>query len=232
MNESNTSSSVSSSSRGRAAGRLPQTASTLPLVALLLPLERLLFAAGIGLLAFWCLAMARSRIDNAAASRQLDLMIAAQRSRVATAPAPALRLGAGDVVGRITAERVGVSTVVLEGDDSSTLLDAAGHIPGTALPGEDGNVAVAGHRDSFFRGLRNIHRGDRITFTCPQGTFRYEVEAIRIVDPDDTWVLEPQGQPSLTLVTCYPFGYIGHAPHRFVVVARQLTESDTVRPAA
>jgi sortase A len=94
-----------------------------------------------------------------------------------------------------------------------------GHIPGTALPGDSGNVGLAAHRDTFFRRLRDIRPDDEIVLTTPDGTFRYTVEGTKVVEPGDVWVLDPTEEPALTLVTCYPFTYVGSAPQRFIVRA-------------
>jgi sortase A len=112
--------------------------------------------------------------------------------------------------------------VVREGAGEDTLGVALGHIPGTALPGRPGNVGVAGHRDTLFRGLRNIRKDDLIEFETLGGKFDYQVESTRIVTPRDVDVLNASAQPELTLVTCYPFYYVGSAPDRFVVKARQI----------
>jgi LPXTG-site transpeptidase (sortase) family protein len=109
--------------------------------------------------------------------------------------------------------------MVLEGDDPRTLARGVGHIPGTALPGWSGNVGFAGHRDTFFRALQNIRLGDDILVTTLQGCYRYRVVSSEIVSPDETRVLDASAVPSLTLVTCYPFYFIGSAPKRFVVHA-------------
>lgn len=124
------------------------------------------------------------------------------------------------VIGRLEIPRLHVSVIVMEGDDDATLARAAGHVPGTSLPWESGNVAVAGHRDTFFRPLRNLREGDEIRMTTVRGTFDYRVTNTEIVDPDDVSVLAPTPTRSLTLVTCYPFVYVGHAPQRFIVHAR------------
>jgi len=126
----------------------------------------------------------------------------------------------GTLLGRIDIPRVGVSAVILQGSGERWLEQAAGHIPGTALPASDGNAALAGHRDSVFSGLKGIRLGDSIEVTTPSRTRLYRVDAIRIVDPGDVAVLAPSGSPRLTLITCYPFRYIGSAPRRFVVEAR------------
>ena len=118
----------------------------------------------------------------------------------------------GSVVGRLEIPRIGVATMVLEGTDSPTLRRAVGHIPGTALPWQPGDVAIAGHRDTFFRPLREICRGDNITLQTLQGSYHYRVEFTRVVDPRDTWVLSSSHGPTLTLITCYPFYFVGCIP--------------------
>jgi LPXTG-site transpeptidase (sortase) family protein len=112
--------------------------------------------------------------------------------------------------------------MVLEGDGDDVLGEAAGHVPATALPGGPGNVAIAGHRDTFFRALRNIRRDDEITVATTSGTFRYRVESLDRVKPQDVQVLKASDHPTLTLITCYPFNYIGPAPMRFVVAAKEI----------
>ena len=126
-----------------------------------------------------------------------------------------------DVIGRLEIPRLNVSTVVIEGDDNHSLRLGAGHVPGTALPGADGNVGIAAHRDTFFRPLRNIAADDRITLKTAHGEYHYIVDSTQIVRPDDVAVLRATSRPELTLVTCYPFYYVGSAPLRFVVHARQ-----------
>ena len=140
---------------------------------------------------------------------------------------PSAPPGEGDLVGRLTIPRVDVSAIVLEGIDNKTLRRGAGHIPATALPTEDeGNVGIAGHRDSFFRGLKDIRENDEIELTTLDGTYRYKVEWTRIVKPADVSVLEPTEEPALTLVTCYPFYYVGSAPKRFIVRALRIPEEE------
>ena len=114
--------------------------------------------------------------------------------------------------------------MVLEGTDSRTLRRAAGHIPGTALPWQPGDVGIAGHRDTFFRPLRKICRGDDITLQTLQGSYHYRVQFTRVVDPTDTWVMSSSRGPTLTLITCYPFYFVGSAPKRFVVCATRIPE--------
>ena len=126
------------------------------------------------------------------------------------------------VLGRIEIPRIGISAIVREGVDDATLAVAVGHVPGTALPGERGNMALAGHRDSFFRALRHIRVDDTIRFRSSESRYDYRVDSTEVVGPNETRVLHATGGPVLTLVTCYPFGYVGPAPDRFVVRAYRL----------
>ncbi len=141
----------------------------------------------------------------------------------AVRPAQGPRLVAeGDAIGVMRIPRLDLKTVVVQGQSPKILRRAVGHLLETALPGEPGNVALAGHRDGFFRPLRNIQPGDAITIDTPDGEFDYEVVSTEVVLPDDLDVLRPTDENSLTLVTCYPFYYIGAAPKRFIVRARQV----------
>jgi sortase A len=123
------------------------------------------------------------------------------------------------VLGRIEIPRIGVAAIVREGEDDTTLAVAVGHITGTARPGEGGNMALAGHRDSFFRSLRDIEPEDTIQIVTQQRSYEYAVDWTEVVNPEDTWVLAPTDDTVLSLVTCFPFDWIGHAPRRFIVRA-------------
>jgi sortase A len=127
----------------------------------------------------------------------------------------------GSALGRIEISRIGLAVIIAEGTDEKTLQRAVGHITGTPLPGEQGNVALAGHRDTFFRELRNIRQDDEVTLTTPGGSFSYRVDSIKVVAPENTAVLDDSGESILTLVTCYPFYFVGPAPKRFVVRAHR-----------
>jgi LPXTG-site transpeptidase (sortase) family protein len=127
-------------------------------------------------------------------------------------------------LGKLEIRSAGVSVVVGAASDHVALRRSAGHIQGTAYPGDPGNVGIAGHRDTSFRGLRKVKVGDRIAMKTPDGSFEYMVEALTTVDPEDIEVLAPSPYPTLTLVTCYPFDFIGAAPQRFIVRARQMVE--------
>ena len=127
------------------------------------------------------------------------------------------------LVGRLEIPRLGLTAMVREGLDSSTLRKAVGHMPGSAAPGQPGNFVIAGHRDSFFRGLRAVATGDEIRVQTRAGVFRYRIHALSVVDPADTQAIRPTMDPVCTLVTCFPFDYIGPAPRRFIVRADLIT---------
>jgi sortase A len=115
--------------------------------------------------------------------------------------------------------RIGLEVPILEGTDDWTLDRAVGHIADTAAPGADGNSGIAGHRDGFFRGLKDIREGDEIALETQRGRETYRIERTWIVDPTDVSVLDPTPRRAITLVTCYPFYFIGSAPQRFIVRA-------------
>lgn len=125
-------------------------------------------------------------------------------------------------LGRIEIGTIGLTAMILEGTDARTLRRAVGHVPGTPLPGRPGNVALTGHRDTFFRPLRNIRKDDEIRFTTLNGSFRYRVDFVKVVNPWDMEVLDDSEDAILTLVTCYPFYYVGPAPKRFIVRAHKI----------
>jgi len=127
-----------------------------------------------------------------------------------------------NAVSRLEIPRLGISVMVHEGVQSRTLSLGAGHIPGTANPQDDGNIGIAAHRDTYFRGLRKIREQDAVFLSTLEGTYQYSVEWIKIVKPSDNEVLASSDEPVLTLVTCYPFYYVGSAPDRFVVRARRI----------
>lgn len=164
---------------------------------------------------FYASAYAFQKIETIAFDRALTGL---------TPDAPAINhiVPEGGVIGRIEIGRLGVSAMVVEGDSASLLRQAIGHVPETAMPGEQGNMALTGHRDTFFRPLRNIREGDVITLETAGGQYQYEVESTEIVPPSATEVLQSSGQQELTLITCYPFYFVGPAPDRFVVRARKI----------
>jgi sortase A len=131
-------------------------------------------------------------------------------------------LGEGDVIGEIQVPRLGLNAIVVQGDSPANLRQAVGHLSKSALPGEWGNVALAGHRDTFFRPLHDIHLGDEIVLKTHERSFVYRVESIEVVAPTDIRVLESSTGHDLTLLTCFPFYYVGPAPKRFIVRAREV----------
>ena len=124
------------------------------------------------------------------------------------------------VLGKLEISRLNLSAMVREGVDAHTLSESVGHVPSTPLPGHAGNFALAAHRDTLFRALKDIKRDDLITFQSQKQTFTYQVQSTRIVKPTDVSVLGSYGGETLTLITCYPFYYVGSAPKRFIVRAR------------
>jgi sortase A len=134
-----------------------------------------------------------------------------------------VKILAGSTIGRLEINSIGLAVMVMEGMDDKTLRLAVGHIPGTPIPGQRGNVGLAAHRDTFFRGLRNIHKNDEIILTTVQGAFHYFVDSTQVVEPDDTKLLDSAPGDFLTLVTCYPFYFVGPAPRRFIVRAHRMS---------
>jgi sortase A len=130
----------------------------------------------------------------------------------------------------LTISRLRLQAPIFEGTDDLTLNRGLGRIAGTSQPGEDGNLGVAGHRDGFFRPLKDIRVGDTIDVAATDGTATYAVKQIEIVNPEDVRVLLPGATPSLTLVTCYPFYFAGHAPKRYIVEAMLLRRSPAAKP--
>ena len=129
--------------------------------------------------------------------------------------------------------KVNIEVPILEGTDDLTLNRAAGHVAGTALPGHSGNIAITGHRDGFFRGLKVLAPGDLIQLDRGASRIdRYLVRSIRIVSPSDVSVLAPTKDDTLTLITCYPFYFVGAAPQRYIVQATPLSSSQLVSSTA
>jgi sortase A len=182
--------------------------------------EVVLALAGVLLLGTWAKTEAESRIWQMTAERQLRAIERAGSFQDESAAGARAAARARGIVGRIQVPRLALAAAVGEGTGRRTLSRAVGHLRSSALPGESGNVVLAGHRDTHFRKLRKIRRNDLIRVTTPDGTFRYRVERIQVVSPDRTDVLERGDRAALTLVTCYPFHAIGPAPERFVVRAR------------
>ena len=137
----------------------------------------------------------------------------------ALAPEP---LTEGEAIGEIRIDRLGLSEVIGQGESAAVLRRGVGHLADTAWLGQAGNVVLAGHRDTVFRALRGIQPGDRIDVTTPNRRAQYEVQSTTVVSPDDLDVLNASDGNTLTLITCFPFGFIGAAPSRFVVKASEI----------
>jgi sortase A len=187
-------------------------------------IDRMAFLLGIGCLVWALTSWAHAAIYQFHARNQLKLVLtAAPVSRATRGPEVAVPTGPADsLIGWLEIPRLAVSAAVLEGDDDRTLEVAVGHLPDTALPWEDGNVALAGHRDTFFRPLEQVRVGDDVRLATRHGEFQYRVRRLAVVDPENVWVLNPSGHVGLTLITCYPFRYVGSAPKRYVVQAERL----------
>ena len=136
----------------------------------------------------------------------------------------------GGLVGRIEIPRLKLTTTVREGVEETLLKKSAGHLPDTPFPGQPGNVAIAAHRDQHFRNLRGVKMGDKIRIVTPHVTYESVVDSLKIVWPRNVEVLDPTPEPALTLVTCYPFDYVGSAPKRFIVRAKQVAEFANAAP--
>jgi len=193
-------------------------------------LDRVLIAFGLGCLLFYAIVAIQTANYQRRAKAEVDAMIAARRLSEAAAnlhvpqtAAPALPVMPGEVIGRVDVPRLKLSAAVAEGDDDATLGKAVGHLPDTPLPWQhSGNVAFAAHRDGLFRPLKNIRINDEVHVVTARGEFVYRVRKTQIVDPDDVAVIAPTLRPTLTLITCYPFSFVGHAPHRFIVQAERI----------
>ena len=191
--------------------------------------QRVLFACAILLLGYCGFALFDAWLFQRRESRDLDRLLRARRAASESArSAPSISpisepaVAADGLIGRIEIPRLLLSVVVVEGVDKTTLRRAVGHIPGTALPGDAGNVGLAGHRDTFFRPLKDLKIRDRIQLSTLKGNFHYEVESLKVVAPENVGVLAASGDNVLTLVTCYPFYFVGPAPKRWIVRARQV----------
>lgn len=199
-----------------------------------LVIERYLLAAGVLLLAFWTLAIlhgrmsasmalsdfethAQTRIERTTTEGEVDFSMWAQKrieaykNSLLTMEKPALAV--------LEISKVHIRVPVFEGTDDLTLNRGVGHIHGTASLGTEGNVGIAGHRDGFFRGLKDVSLGDEIELNMTAGKATYTVDQIEIVEPSNLQVLQPRRAPSITLVTCFPFYFVGDAPKRFIVHA-------------
>jgi sortase A len=190
--------------------------------------RRLLIACAVSLLAYCGFVLIDARIFQTGEDRQFERLLKAPGvptyavSLGGKAGEASLPAATGGLIGRMEVPRLGLSAIVMEGTSTTTLRRALGHISGTALPGQPGNAGISGHRDTFFRPLRNIEPNDVITLTTMRGEYRYRVVSTKVVDPVDMTVLDPSENETLTLVTCYPFYFVGPAPKRFIVRAERI----------
>jgi sortase A len=204
-------------------------------------IERVLLAAGLTLMTVWVAARLQRTIASRAAIAEFEAETATAPSNKAPAsPDPALgvpvdfrlwsakRISAYEdsLVKKTDAPlailripKISLEVPIFDGTDDLTLNRGVGRILGTAQVGAPGNLGIAGHRDGFFRGLQNIAPGDVLELIRPEHSDRYAVSQIQIVAPEDTSVLNPTAVPTLTLVTCFPFYFVGHAPKRYIVTA-------------
>ena len=189
---------------------------------------RLLFVAACSALGY-CAIVALEAMHYQAWARE---KLKESNSAVLDLSAPSIRRGSSPgatsaqsdgvtFVGRVDVPRIHLSAMISEGATAAVLSLAVGHVLGTALPGRTGNTALAAHRDTFFRRLGELQPGDVIQIWGPRNEYSYRVVFTDIVDPDETWVLQPASGETLTLITCYPFRFVGSAPKRFVVRARR-----------
>jgi sortase A len=190
--------------------------------SILTRVRSLLLLIGLVCLGYYAYTLANQALYQSYQNWVFDHRIA-QPAQVTSSPIPA----EGSVVGRVSVERLNLSAMVRQGVSAKTLSEAVGHVPSTALPGQTGNFAIAAHRDTLFRALKDIRIGDIVTFQSETGLYRYRVMATEIVNPTEVSVLRPDGggliqRPGnlLTMITCYPFYYVGSAPKRFIVEAR------------
>ena len=184
--------------------------------------QRLFLGIGFVTLAYAGGTAAYADIYQRYQSWKFEQEVAAPRVIEAAIVEEAVDLREGNLIGKLEVPRIGISVMVFQGMEEETLIVGAGHVPGTPLPGAEGNVAIAAHRDTFFRKLAGILPGDSIQVATVRRTFEYIVDSTEIVDPEDTRVIESRARPELTLITCYPFYFIGAAPKRFIVHARPL----------
>lgn len=185
-------------------------------------MSRALIALGLACLIFYSVVTAHSWRYQRAAKSRVEKMISIERPPAVReyVPDASKPLKTGEIIGRIDIPRLKLSAAVAEGDDDKTLGNAVGHLPDTPLPWHRrGNVALAAHRDGLFRSLEGVRLNDDVRVVTSRGEFHYRVTKTHIVDPDDVWVIAPTDTPTITLITCYPFAFIGNAPRRFIVQA-------------
>ncbi len=191
------------------------------MTGLSIKIEKTLWAIGFACAGYLLFAAAQAQVFH---HRAEDLSAAGRAAMQAAA--------SGTVIGRVDIPDLHLSVAVLEDDQTKSLLRGLGHIPGTAELGGLGTVGLAGHRDTFLRPLRKVAAGMEISATNAAGVYHYMVDSTEIVRPETVDVLAIRSRPELTLITCYPFNYVGAAPRRFVVHAHLVSVSpDTIATA-
>lgn len=131
----------------------------------------------------------------------------------------------GDLMGELIIPKLGASLPIIHGTDEDELEQGVGHFAGSVLPGQDDNSVLSGHRDTVFRDLGKVGKGDEFIVNTADGTFTYRVRQVRIVDEDDRTVIVPKPRATLTVSTCYPFDFVGYAPERYILVADLVSSS-------
>jgi len=184
-------------------------------------LDRALIAFGLTSLVFCAVLAAHAVLYQRWANAEVDRMIVRPHPDAASISRPA-SIAKGELIGRLEVPRLKLSAAIAEGEDDLTLGKAVGHLSDTPMPWQGGNVALAAHRDTLFRPLKDIRINDEVRVMTSRGEFVYRVKKTQIVNPEDVWVMAPTENPSLTLITCYPFSFIGNAPQRFVVQAERV----------
>lgn len=202
---------------------LPASFSPYALRLIGLWLQSVWFFMGILLLAYCLFAWSQAAIGQANLQRAFGESLSRKQPPFSELQDPIPQpLPANAVIGRLQIDRLGLSTMILEGTSPATLQNALGHITGTALPGQKGNAGIAGHRDTFFLPLRHVVLGDHVRLTTLRGEFHYRVVHRSVVSPAAVSVLQDRQRESLTLVTCFPFFFAGPAPYRYVIHAERL----------
>jgi len=201
-----------------------------PLKKLLRWAQRGLLRCAVAMLGYCAFVVVDTRVFQERESRTLQRLLEehatgrnSHQAKLLSPPKIPPASAVSGLIGRIEIARLGLSVMIMEGDDGKTLRRAAGHVPGTALPGQLGNVGITAHRDTFFRPLRNIQMDDMITLTTLQGVYHYRVVSTKVVSSQEVEVLDSTGGEVLTLVTCHPFYFVGAAPNRFIVRAERVT---------
>jgi len=193
-------------------------------------IDRTLIAVGLACVIFYSVVTVRTWRYQRAAHAQVEQMVAFERPLAVREHVPDAweSLEPGELIGRVDIPRLKLSATVAEGDDEKTLGRAVGHLPDTPLPWHRrGNVALAAHRDGLFRRLEKIRVEDDVRVVTAKGEYHYLVTKTHIVDPEDVWVIAPTDTPTVTLITCYPFSFVGNAPRRFVVHAELVQDIGT-----